>query len=668
MSSQVRDVKAGRGDLARRPQDPVCGMTVESSSRWRHEHHGHMFYFCSAGCMKKFAANPADYINSACSDEAGTAHWPDEILHGESNADARDQADGHDQHVHRMTAPAENNNCLVAPAPEKIVYTCPMHPEVRRDAPGACPICGMALEPILGGESTAQGEYFCPMDAGVVSDRPGACPKCGMALERRVGSAASEDERNPEVVAMTRRFWVSVVLSLPVLFLGMSEMIPGMPVQHALGGMRIVTWIELILTTPVVLWCAAPFFQRGARSLVSRHLNMFTLISLGVGIAYIYSLFAVFAPGWFPASQRMGGTVPVYFEAAAVITALVLLGQMMELRARGKTAGAIKALLGMTPRVARVIRDDGSEEDVALEQVKAGDRLRVRPGEKVPVDGVIVDGRGIIDESMITGEAVPVERRTGERVTGATLNSTSSFVMRAERVGRDTVLAQIVRMVSEAQRSRAPIQRLADAVASYFVPAVIAVAIITFVVWYALGPIPVLAHAIVAAVAVLIIACPCALGLATPMAVMVGTGRGATSGVLIRNAEALETMEKVDTVVVDKTGTLTEGKPRLLHVEAVSGDHNAMLRLAAGVERASEHPLASAIVAGAAERAIVPAEISNFEAFAGMGVTAQVDGHLVAVGSERMLKRNGTGDNPAGADPADGAARSLIERATRLRA
>ncbi|MGH8014513.1 MAG: heavy metal translocating P-type ATPase [Candidatus Binataceae bacterium] len=670
MSSQVHDVTAAHDGVARVVKDLVCGMTVTPSSKWRHRHDGRMFYFCGAGCMKKFAANPAGYLNSSVANDAGMAHRLDKIEHGESDEASRPrELSGQDRQVRGAADErGENDNCLIAPIPEKVVYTCPMHPEVRRDAPGVCPICGMALEPILGVESAALGKYFCPMDADVVSERPGACPKCGMTLERRVVAVASEEERNPELVTMTRRFWLSMVLSIPVLFLSMSEMIPGMPVQQALGGMHVVTWVELILTTPVVLWCAAPFFLRGARSLVSRHLNMFTLISLGVGIAYIYSLFAAFAPDWFPAAHRVGGTVPVYFEAAAVITALVLLGQMMELRARGKTAGAIKALLGMTPRIARIIREDGSEEDVPLQQVKAGDRLRVRPGEKVSVDGVIVEGRGIIDESMITGEAVPVERQMGERVTGATLNGTGSFVMRAERVGRDTVLAQIVRMVSDAQRSRAPIQRLADAVAGYFVPAVIVVAIITFVVWYALGPLPVFAHAIVAAVAVLIIACPCALGLATPMAVMVGTGRGATNGVLIRNAEALETMEKVDTVVVDKTGTLTEGKPRLLHVEAIAGDPNEMLRLAVSVERASEHPLAGAIIAGAAERGITPAEISQFEALAGIGVSANVEGHLVAVGSERMLERQtGDGNNHVDAVAASEAARSLIDRAARLR-
>ena len=553
-------------------KDPVCGMTVNPATvKWSLRRDGEMYYFCSNGCMGKFDADPARYL------EAHTAQ--------------------------------------VAPLPEMhqpptssgTVYTCPMHPEVRRSAPGPCPICGMALEPLVDASMAAHAEYVCPMDPEVIQDHPGICPKCGMALELRTAAvdALAADAPNPELADMTRRFWFSVALSLPLMVLSMSGMIPGMPLQHALGRWPIV-WIELILATPVVLWGAKPFFERGARSIVSGHLNMFTLISLGVGIAYGYSVFATIFPEVLPPlANDPSGAPLVYFEAAAVITALVLLGQVLELRARERTSGAIKALLGLAPRTARRLLADGGEEDVALDRVVPGDLLRVRPGEKIPVDGVVTDGASAIDESMITGEPLPLEKNPGDGVIGATINGTGSFVMRAERVGGDTVLAQIVRMVAEAQRSRAPIQRLVDTVAGYFVPMVIGAAAITFAAWYLMGPAPALAHAIVAAVAVLIIACPCALGLATPMAVMVGTGRGATAGVLIRNAEVLELMERVDTIVVDKTGTLTEGKPRLTTVVAVSGfDETEVLRLAASVERVSEHPLAAAIVAGASDRAI----------------------------------------------------------------
>jgi P-type Cu+ transporter len=488
-------------------------------------------------------------------------------------------------------------------ASQKIEYTCPMHPEVIQDHPGSCPICGMALEPVT---------------AGI--------------------DAMADDAPNPELVDMTRRFCVSAALSLPLLALSMSEMIPGMPLQHALGA-RLINWIELILATPVVLWGAKPFFERGAKSVVTRNLNMFTLISLGVGIAYGYSIFVTFFPGSLPGLPGdMTGAPPVYFEAAAVITALVLLGQVMELRARGRTAGAIKALLGMAPRTARIVRTGGIEEDVALELVTPGDLLRVRPGEKIPVDGVIVEGLSAVDESMITGEPLPVEKSSGERVIGATINGTGSFIMRAEHVGAATVLAQIVRMVADAQRSRAPIQRLADTVSGYFVPMVMGAAALTFAIWYLAGPPPSFAHAILAAVGVLIIACPCALGLATPMAVMVGTGRGANAGVLVRNAEVLELMERVDTIVVDKTGTLTEGKPKLTTVESVPGfDEAEVLRLAASVERASEHPLAAAIVAGAAARGIALASMTDFASTTGTGVNAKVDGRIARVGSEKIF-------------------------------
>ncbi len=485
-------------------------------------------------------------------------------------------------------------------------------------------------------------EYFCPMDPEVTSASPGACPKCGMALEARLaGFAASGAEPpNPELIDMTRRFWISAALSVPLLALSMAAAWPGMPMRRALGGMRAVVWIELLLATPVVLWGAQPFFVRGARSLVNRSLNMFTLISLGVGIAYGYSLVAALAPGIFPpAADGATGQPPIYFEAAAVITALVLLGQVLELRARGRTAGAIRALLGMAPRTARIVRPDGAEEDVALDRVTPGDSLRVRPGEKIPVDGAVIEGSSAVDESMITGEPMPVGKTAGDRVIGATVNGSGSFVMRAERVGAETVLARIVRMVAEAQRSRAPIQRMADLVSGYFVPMVLMAAAVAFAAWYLAGPEPRLAHAILAAVAVLIIACPCALGLATPLAVMVGTGRGALAGVLIRNAEALELMEKIDTVVIDKTGTLTAGKPQLAAVETLGATaENELLRLAASVERLSEHPLAAAIAAGASGRGLEFAKVDDFQSTTGMGVAGTVMGRKVAVGRTAIFK------------------------------
>ncbi len=434
-----------------------------------------------------------------------------------------------------------------------------MDPEVRESKPGACPKCGMALEPAAPAAPAVKTEYVCPMHPEVVRPEPGACPICGMALEPR--TVTLEEEANPELVDMTRRFWVGVVLSVPIAFLAMSEMIPGQPLQRSFSP-RLLNWLQLLLATPVVLWGGWPFFQRGWVSIVNRSLNMFTLIAIGVGTAFVYSLAATLFPDAFPPSFRgHGGEVAVYFDAAAVITTLVLLGQVLELRARSKTSKAIKALLGLAPKTARLLRDDGSETDVPLERVQVGDRLRVRPGEKIPVDGIVLEGTTSVDESMITGEPIPVEKTKGSRVTGGTVNGTGSFVMRAERVGSDTLLAQIVRMVAEAQRSRAPIQKLADVVAGYFVPAVVLVAIITFIVWAMFGPEPAMAYALLNAVGVLIIACPCALGLATPMSIMVGTGRGAMAGVLIKNAEALEILEKIDTLVVDKTGTLTEGKP-----------------------------------------------------------------------------------------------------------
>jgi Cu+-exporting ATPase len=482
--------------------------------------------------------------------------------------------------------------------------------------------------------------YTCPMHPEIVRDEPGSCPICGMALEPRTVSL--EEEANPELVDMTRRFWISLLLTVPLLLLAMSEMLPGQPVQHAFSA-PLLTWLQLVLATPVVLWGGWPFLTRGWVSLVNRSLNMFTLIAIGTGTAYIYSVIATLVPGLFPDSFRThSGAVAVYFEAAAVITTLVLLGQVLELRARSQTSSAIKALLGLAPKTARRLRNDGSEEDVPLDLVQPGDRLRVRPGEKVPVDGVVLEGTTAVDESMITGESIPVEKGSGDHVTGGTVNGTGALVMRAERVGAETLLAQIVHMVSEAQRSRAPIQRLADIVSAYFVPAIVVVAVLSAVVWGLVGPEPRLAYALVNAVAVLIIACPCALGLATPMSIMVGTGRGALAGVLVRHAEALEVLEKVDTLVVDKTGTLTEGKPRLMAVTALSSvSDRDLLRLAASLERGSEHPLAAAIVAGAQAQGLSLTDSQDFMSKTGKGVTGQVDGRQVALGNRALFAELG---------------------------
>ena len=486
-----------------------------------------------------------------------------------------------------------------------------------------------AVEP----PASADVDYTCPMHPQIVQRGSGTCPICGMALEPRESSLADE-QPNPELDDMTRRLWISAVFSVPLFLLAMSDLIPGQPVQRALGH-QALAWIQLLLATPVILWCAAPFFQRGWASVRSGRLNMFTLIALGTGVAYGYSLLATLAPGLIPVSGEHG--IPLYFEAAAVITTLVLVGQVLELRARSRTGSALRALLGLAPKTARRIAADGTEHDVSLEEVQVGDRLRVRPGEKIPVDGVVLEGRSAVDESMVTGEPLPVEKTADARVTGGTLNGTGGLVVRADRVGRDTLLARIVRMVGEAQRSRAPIQRLADVVAGWFVPAVIAVAAFAFVVWMVWGPEPRLAYALVAAVSVLIIACPCALGLATPMSIMVGTGHGATAGVLIRDAEALEVMEKVDTLVVDKTGTLTEGKPRLV---SVVGDD--VLRLAASLERASEHPLAAAVADGARERGVegLP-PVADFQSVTGKGVVGTVDGREVVLGTAALLTERG---------------------------
>jgi P-type Cu+ transporter len=482
----------------------------------------------------------------------------------------------------------------------------------------------------------AAGTYTCPMHPEIVRPEPGACPKCGMALEPRTASAV--EEQNPELVDMSRRFWIGLAITVPLLVVAMGDLLPGRPLEH-LATARTLQWLELVLATPVVLWGGWPFFVRFWRSLVSRSLNMFTLIGLGIAVAYLYSLVATLAPGLFPAAFRdASGDVAVYFEAAAVITVLVLLGQVLELGARSRTSSAIKALLGLAPKTARRIAADGSESDVPLDEVVVGDRLRVRPGEKVPVDGVVLEGASAVDESLVTGEPMPVEKQPGARLIGATVNGTGSLVMRAEKVGVETLLAQIVHMVSEAQRSRAPIQKLADIVAGYFVPIVVAASALTFLVWALAGPEPRLAHALVNAVAVLIIACPCALGLATPMSIMVATGKGATAGVLFKNAEAIEILRKVDTLVVDKTGTLTEGKPKLVSVAPVDGrDERTVLGVAASLERGSEHPLAAAIVAGAVERKVELAKAEGFASLTGKGVTGRVNGRAVALGNRALL-------------------------------
>jgi Cu+-exporting ATPase len=564
---------ADKGNTGR---DPVCGMMVDpATAKHRAEHAGHDYFFCSAGCRDRFIAEPARYLSP-------------------------------------VPAPA--------PAPRagaEILWTCPMHPQIVRNEPGSCPICGMALERMT--------------------------PEAG-------------DGANPELADMTRRFWIAGALSVPLLAMAMGDDL-AKPTLDAWIAPHIAVWVQLILGTPAVLWCGWPFFVRGWESVVNRSLNMFTLIALGTGVAYLYSLVAALVPGLFPASFRSPmGEVPLYFEAAAVITTLVLLGQVLELRARSQTSSAIRALLDLAPKTARLLKDDGAEEDIALETVVPGQRLRVRPGEKVPVDGVVIEGHSAVDESMISGEPLPVEKSSGDKVTGATVNTTGGFVMRAERVGSDTLLAQIVAMVAAAQRSRAPIQKLADTVSGWFVPAVIAVAIAAFIAWALFGPPPAMGFALLNAVAVLIIACPCALGLATPMSIMVGTGRGARLGVLVKNAEALELMEKLDTLVVDKTGTLTEGRPRLTRVIALPGiAEDELLRLVASLERGSEHPLAAAIVKGAESRGLVLASPTEFTSETGKGALGVVDGRRVAVGNVALMAS-------LGIDPG-----AMTERADELR-
>jgi P-type Cu+ transporter len=532
--------------------DPVCGMTVDpQTSAHRHQYLGHSCYFCSTGCRTKFAADPAKYLGKT----QGTA------------------------------------------VPEGTIYTCPMHPEIRQVGPGSCPICGMALEPVL---------------------------------------ATAETGPNPELIDMTRRLWIGLALALPVVALEMTGHLIDL---HGVISPQISNWVQFALASPVVLWAGWPFFVRGWQSILTRNLNMFTLIALGTGVAWAYSVVGTLAPSFFPATFRgHDGAVAVYFEAAAVITVLVLLGQVLELRAREQTSGAIRALLDLAPKSARRLTASGEDEDVSIDAIAVGDRLRVRPGEKVPVDGTLIEGHSSLDESLVTGESMPVSKEAGANVIAGTLNQTGSFVMHAEKVGRDTMLAQIVQMVAAAQRSRAPIQRLADRVAGWFVPAVIAVALVAFAAWATYGPEPRLTFGLIAAVTVLIIACPCALGLATPMSIMVGIGRGAQAGVLIKNAEALERMERIDTLVVDKTGTLTEGKPKVVAIVPVPGtSEDEILRVAASVERASEHPLAQAIVKAAAERNFALATVDGFNSPTGKGAVGMVEGRRVAIGNARFL-------------------------------
>ena len=641
--------------------DPVCGMAVTDASKHHYVHAGQDYYFCCDGCKTSFAADPEKYLKP--DDKPQACHEHTDPVCGMSVTDTSEH-----RHVYRgenyyfcsdhcRTKFAAEPGKFLEPKPESesscvddscsitaTDYVCPMCPEVLQHHPGACPSCGMALEPRLTPTLATKTQYTCPMHPEVVQDHPGSCPKCGMALEP---VQVTVEEQNPELIDMTRRFKVSLLLAVPLLLLAMSaDLAPN--VLPASLSMFQVQWIEFALATPVVLWCGWPFFVRAVQSLKTWNLNMFTLIGLGVSVAWLYSTVALLLPGIFPAiMQSADGRVPVYFEASAVITALVLLGQVLELRARSSTNAAIRLLLELAPKTARLVRDDGSESDVPLEQVTVGNVLRVRPGEKVPVDGVVTEGASSVDESMVTGEPIPVEKSAGDALIGATVNSTGSLLMRAEKVGADTLLSRIVQMVSEAQRTRAPIQKLADVVAGYFVPAVVSVAVVAFIVWFFWGPEPRLAHAVVNAVAVLIIACPCALGLATPMSIMVGTGKGATAGILIKNAEALEIMENVNVLVVDKTGTLTEGRPRLASVLALPGfDEQRVLHLAASLERASEHPLAAAIIEGAEKQSIELAATVDFDAVTGKGVVGTVKDERIALGNAKLFESLGINAGP----------------------
>ncbi len=648
-------------------KDPVCGMTVDpSTGKPSYEYKGTTYHFCSSGCMEKFKSDPDKYLAPGYKPMG----MPMKMKHTAPEPHEEKPAAGHKDPVCGMAVSPESaagsfehgghtyffcsEHCLTKfkadpdaflreksaspakPAPKGARYTCPMDPEVVQDHPGACPKCGMALEPMEPSAPSTKTVYTCPMHPEVKQEEPGACPKCGMALEP---STVTVEEENPEYKDMTRRFWVALALTVPVFAVALTHMVPALKAMHIFST-RTAGWIEFILSTPVVLWAGWVLLKRGWNSLVNRSLNMFTLIGMGVGVSYVYSVIALLFPQIFPPTFRdASGQIATYFDAAAMITVLVLLGQVMELKARSRTSSAIKALLGLAPKIARKVDDDGTEKDVPLEEIQPGDILRVRPGEKVPVDGVVLEGSSSVDESMITGEPIPVEKTSDDRITGGTVNATGGFTMRAERVGSETLLAQIVQMVSEAQRSRAPIQRIADVAASWFVPAVILSSVITFIIWALVGPQPALAYALVNAVAVLMIACPCALGLATPISIMVGTGRGAQAGILIKNAESLEILQKVDTLVVDKTGTLTEGKPRLTDVVPLEGiDGKDLLGLAASLERASEHPLAAAIVAGSEERGAALSTVEDFKSFTGKGVAGTVGGRAVALGNARLLE------------------------------
>ena len=635
-----------RQPIANPALDPICGMSVDrATARYQAKYGDQDYFFCSAGCLTRFKANPAEILSGSpkpIGPSLVSISTPTTVR----NAAAGPLPSGKPGHASHAAAATSDHR------KDGQAYICPMCAGVKQNGPGLCPKCGMALEPESGALVATKTEYSCAMHPEIVRTAPGSCPICGMALEPRTVSIEAD---NPELREMTKRFWIGVALTAPLLAIAMGSMIwpHGGVGEVVVGRVRVyewswLPWLELILATPVVLWCGWPFFQRGWVSIVNRSTNMFTLIAMGTGVAYVYSVVATLFPQIFPASFRtslpmmpeidpssprmMGGHPDVYFEAAAAIVTLVLLGQVLELRARSRTSSAIRALLDLSPKMARVMSTNGSERDTPLEQVKPGDKLRVRPGEKIPVDGIVLDGTSSVDESMITGESIPIEKGSGARVIGATVNGTGALIMRAERVGSETMLAQIVRLVGQAQRTRAPIQRLADRVAGWFVPTVIAVAIVTFIAWAVFGPEPRLAHAIVNAVAVLIIACPCALGLATPMAIMVGTGRGAHAGVLIKNAEALETMQKVDTIVFDKTGTLTEGKPS---VSAYSD--LATVRLVASVESASEHPLGAAVVAFAKQKNLAIPDASGFEYVVGKGVKGVAEGKRIAAGNWALM-------------------------------
>jgi Cu+-exporting ATPase len=608
-------------------KDPVCGMTIdEKDAAATSTYQGKTYHFCSAKCKEKFDKEPASYVQNKPPDKV-------EDVPGEKAAPFLEKT-GHSAGscptCSKPLVPGEPHTHAA-----RNVWTCPMHPEIRQRGPGACPKCGMALEPVEPAVAVSKTEWTCPMHPEIVRDKPGACPKCGMALEPKTITVGEEE--NPELIDMTRRFKISVGLTIPLVYIAMGGLIPAIAPSKFIRP-ELLKWLELILATPVVLWGGWPFFVRGWRSIVTWNPNMFTLIGLGTGVAYSYSIVAALFSDIFPASFRgKGGEVGTYFEAAASITTLVLLGQVLELRARSKTGSAIKALLGLAPKTARRLKG-GTEEDVPLDQVQAGDLLRVRPGEKVPADGVVTEGASAVDESMITGEPMPVEKHADDRVVGATVNGTGSLIMKAEKVGSETLLAQIVHMVAEAQRSRAPIQKLADIIAGYFVQIVVSIAIITFMVWAWVGPEPRFVYALVNAVAVLIIACPCALGLATPVSIMVSMGKGAAGGVLFKNAEAIELMRKVDTLVVDKTGTLTVGKPKLADLFPNEGyDEKSLLLYASSIERGSEHPLASAIVAGAQEKGVTPKNAEGFQSTTGKGVIGKIDGHAVALGNSGLL-------------------------------